>query len=152
MSLCVRAPLRNRELLICDHRFDKFPVTFGSARVVGLTVCIRVRSFEALLRLAHGGHKYIEKGRSPARLHLPDHRCPSSHFSIVVFVIMSATTRDEEVPPGEDTPLLSSESTLQKSSTPVPWAQVWILLVLQLAEPLTSQVIYPFTPEVCRLL
>ena len=65
---------------------------------------------------------------------------------------MSATTRDEEVPPGEDTPLLSSESTLQKPSTPVPWAQVWILLVLQLAEPLTSQVIYPFTPEVCHFL
>jgi hypothetical protein len=67
---------------------------------------------------------------------------------------MSATTRDrdEEVPPGEDTPLLPSESTLQKRPTPVPWAQVWILLVLQLAEPLTSQVIYPFTPEVCRFL
>ena len=63
---------------------------------------------------------------------------------------MSATTRDEEVPPGEETPLLPP--TLQKSSTPVPWAQVWILLVLQLAEPLTSQVIYPFTPEVCRFL
>jgi hypothetical protein len=65
---------------------------------------------------------------------------------------MSATTRDEEVPPSEDTPLLSSESTLQKPSTPVPWAQVWILLVLQLAEPLTSQVIYPFTPEVRHFL
>ncbi|KAI0279262.1 MFS general substrate transporter [Russula aff. rugulosa BPL654] len=65
---------------------------------------------------------------------------------------MSATTRDrdEEVPPGEDTPLLPSESTLQKRPTPVPWAQVWILLVLQLAEPLTSQVIYPFTPEFVR--
>ena len=66
---------------------------------------------------------------------------------------MSATTRDdEEVIPGEGTPLLSSDSTLQKQATPVPWAQVWILLVLQLAEPLTSQVIYPFTPEVCRFL
>jgi hypothetical protein len=66
---------------------------------------------------------------------------------------MSPTIRDEEVLPAEDTPLLSSESTLQKpSTTPVPWAQVWILLVLQLAEPLTSQVIYPFTPEVCRFL
>jgi hypothetical protein len=65
---------------------------------------------------------------------------------------MSATTRDEEDSPGENTPLLSSESTLQKAPTPVPWAQVWILLVLQLAEPLTSQVIYPFTPEVCHFL
>lgn len=65
---------------------------------------------------------------------------------------MSAATRDEEDLPGEDTPLLSSGSTLQKPPTPVPWAQVWILLVLQLAEPLTSQVIYPFTPEVSRFL
>ncbi|KAF8274736.1 MFS general substrate transporter [Lactarius quietus] len=34
--------------------------------------------------------------------------------------------------------------------TPVPWAQLWVLLVLQLAEPLTSQVIYPFAPEFVR--
>jgi MFS family permease len=60
---------------------------------------------------------------------------------------MSATTRDEEVSPDEDTPLISP---LQKPPTPVPWAQVSILLVLQLAEPLTSQVIYPFTPEFVR--
>jgi hypothetical protein len=64
---------------------------------------------------------------------------------------MSATTSDEEVSPDEVTPLLSSEPPLQRPPTPVPWAQVWILLVLQLAEPLTSQVIYPFTPEVCHL-
>ena len=67
--------------------------------------------------------------------------------------VMSATTRDEQIPPSaeEDTPLLSSEPPPQKP-TPVPWAQVWILLVLQLAEPLTSQVIYPFAPEVCHFL
>ena len=64
---------------------------------------------------------------------------------------MSATMRDEEVSPDEVTPLLSSEPP-QRPPTPVPWAQVWILLVLQLAEPLTSQVIYPFTPEVCHFL
>lgn len=66
---------------------------------------------------------------------------------------MSATTCDEQIPPSpdEDTPLLSPEPPLRKP-TPVPWAQVWILLVLQLAEPLTSQVIYPFTPEVCHFL
>jgi hypothetical protein len=61
---------------------------------------------------------------------------------------MSATTRDDEVSPDEETPLLTSERGLNKPPTPIPWAQVWILLVLQLAEPLTSQVIYPFTPEV----
>lgn len=65
---------------------------------------------------------------------------------------MSVTTRDEEHSPGEDTPLLSSEPPLQRPPTPVPWAQVWILLVLQLAEPISSQVIYPFTPEVCHFL
>ena len=60
----------------------------------------------------------------------------------------AATTRDEQLAPSpdEDTPLLSSEPP--QKPTPVPWAQVWILLVLQLAEPLTSQVIYPFAPEV----
>lgn len=65
---------------------------------------------------------------------------------------MSATTRDEQVPssPDEDTPLLSSEPP--QKPTPVPWAQVSILLILQLAEPLTSQVIYPFAPEVCHFL
>ncbi|KAH9966264.1 major facilitator superfamily domain-containing protein [Lactifluus volemus] len=53
--------------------------------------------------------------------------------------------RNGDVPPGdEETPLL------KKPPTPVPWAQVWILLFLQLAEPLTSQVIYPFTPEFVR--
>jgi hypothetical protein len=66
---------------------------------------------------------------------------------------MSAATRDEQFAqsPDEDTPLLTSEPPRQKP-TPVPWAQVWILLVLQLAEPLTSQVIYPFAPEVCHFL
>jgi hypothetical protein len=49
--------------------------------------------------------------------------------------------------PDEETPLLSPELTPKKPPKPIPWAQVWILLVLQLAEPLTSQVIYPFTPE-----
>ena len=34
--------------------------------------------------------------------------------------------------------------------TPVPWRQFSIVLFLQLAEPLTSQVIYPFLPEVCH--
>jgi len=64
---------------------------------------------------------------------------------------MSAMTRDDDVSPDEETPLLSSDRSSKKPSTPVPWSQVGILLVLQLAEPLTSQVIYPFTPEVRHL-
>jgi hypothetical protein len=47
----------------------------------------------------------------------------------------------------EETPLLRSEQD-KKSPTPLPWFQFSIVLFLQLAEPLTSQVIYPFTPEV----
>lgn len=47
----------------------------------------------------------------------------------------------------EETPLLRSGQD-KKSPTPLPWFQFSIVLFLQLAEPLTSQVIYPFTPEV----
>ncbi|KAI9513009.1 MFS general substrate transporter [Russula earlei] len=63
---------------------------------------------------------------------------------------MSTMTRDDNVPSDEETPLLSSELAPRKQPTPVPWAQIWVLLVLQLAEPLTAQVIYPFTPEFVR--
>ncbi|KAH9958622.1 MFS general substrate transporter [Russula dissimulans] len=66
---------------------------------------------------------------------------------------MSATTCDDAVPPDEETPLLSSSSSERgqnRQPSPVPWAQIWILLVLQLAEPLTAQVIYPFIPEFVR--
>ncbi|KAI9434219.1 MFS general substrate transporter [Lactarius indigo] len=50
----------------------------------------------------------------------------------------------------EETPLLSPETVTENVVTPVPWAQLWVLLVLQLAEPLTSQIIYPFAPEFVR--
>ncbi|EKM57753.1 uncharacterized protein PHACADRAFT_158787 [Phanerochaete carnosa HHB-10118-sp] len=55
---------------------------------------------------------------------------------------MTATTVDEE------TPLLPEQQ--KKKPTPLPWAQFSILLILQLAEPLTSQVIYPFLPQLVR--
>ncbi|KAH9481794.1 Major facilitator-type transporter psiT2 [Psilocybe cubensis] len=48
----------------------------------------------------------------------------------------------------EETPLLAESTT--KQSTPLPWPQFSILLVLQLAEPLTSNVISPFTPQLVR--
>ncbi|KAI0749529.1 MFS general substrate transporter [Daedaleopsis nitida] len=52
----------------------------------------------------------------------------------------------------EETPLLRAESQTphKRKHTPIPWAQFSLLLVLQLAEPLTSQVIYPFAPELIR--
>ncbi|KAH9038633.1 MFS general substrate transporter [Lactarius hengduanensis] len=61
-------------------------------------------------------------------------------------------TRSDSDHPSQDeeTPLLSSETVTENLVTPVPWAQLWVLLVLQLAEPLTSQVIYPFAPEFVR--
>jgi hypothetical protein len=50
--------------------------------------------------------------------------------------------------PDEGTALLDPHR--KKAKTPLPWAQLWIVIVLQLAEPLTSQVIYPFVPQVSR--
>ncbi|KAM6504117.1 member of major facilitator superfamily multidrug-resistance, DHA1 sub-family [Amanita muscaria] len=49
--------------------------------------------------------------------------------------------------PDEETPLLHHA---QPKKTPLPWFQFSIVMFLQLAEPLTSQVIYPFTPELIR--
>ncbi|TFY82130.1 hypothetical protein EWM64_g1882 [Hericium alpestre] len=45
----------------------------------------------------------------------------------------------------EETPLLRNKKT-----SSIPWTQISLLLILQLAEPLTSQVIYPFSPEFVR--
>ena len=47
----------------------------------------------------------------------------------------------------EETPLLQ-ENDGNRRPTPVPWFQFSLVLFLQLAEPLTSQVIYPFAPQV----
>ncbi|KIM39395.1 hypothetical protein M413DRAFT_447318 [Hebeloma cylindrosporum] len=49
----------------------------------------------------------------------------------------------------EETPLLH-ENNGNKPPTPVPWIQFSLVLFLQLAEPLTSQVIYPFAPQLIR--
>ncbi|KAF5358781.1 hypothetical protein D9758_008532 [Tetrapyrgos nigripes] len=48
----------------------------------------------------------------------------------------------------EETPLLQGPPQLRR--TPLPWAQFWIVLFLQLAEPLTSQVVAPFAPQLVR--
>lgn len=69
----------------------------------------------------------------------------------------------------EETPLLISEQEIRKKPTPIPWGQFSLILILQLAEPLTSQgwifflilqhaepltltsqVIYPFAPQLIR--
>ncbi|RXW25538.1 hypothetical protein EST38_g331 [Candolleomyces aberdarensis] len=48
----------------------------------------------------------------------------------------------------EETPLLTNGQS--KKPTPLPWTQFSIVLFLQLAEPLTSNVIYPFMPQLIR--
>ncbi|KAJ4477906.1 major facilitator superfamily domain-containing protein [Lentinula edodes] len=49
----------------------------------------------------------------------------------------------EESQDSERTPLLLSNVT-RHTPTPLPWRQLFVLFWIQLAEPLTSQVIYPF--------
>lgn len=49
----------------------------------------------------------------------------------------------------EETPLLRPVQQ-HKARTPLPWRQFSIILFLQLAEPLTSQVITPFAPQLIR--
>ncbi|KAH7924289.1 MFS multidrug-resistance DHA1 sub-family [Leucogyrophana mollusca] len=62
---------------------------------------------------------------------------------------MASQSNREQV--DEETPLLHGEATLQKvKRTPLPWRQFAILLILQISEPLTSQVISPFAPQLIR--
>ncbi|KAG6332177.1 hypothetical protein ID866_6916 [Astraeus odoratus] len=49
----------------------------------------------------------------------------------------------------EETPLLQVPEQKQRK-TPLPWRQFSIILLLQLSEPLTAQVISPFAPELIR--
>ena len=51
---------------------------------------------------------------------------------------------DEE---SQETPLLT-ENASKKQATALPWSQLIIVMILELAEPLTSYAISPFTPEV----
>ena len=55
---------------------------------------------------------------------------------------------DEET---QETPLLT-ENAGKKQATALPWSQLIIVMFLQLAEPLTSHAISPFTPEVFSLI
>ncbi|KAI6042028.1 major facilitator superfamily domain-containing protein [Pisolithus marmoratus] len=55
----------------------------------------------------------------------------------------------------EETPLLRTSAGVQHESpkatrTPLPWRQLSILILLQLSEPLTSQLIAPFLPQLIR--
>ena len=50
----------------------------------------------------------------------------------------------------EETPLLRSQGNggAKILKTPLPWRQLSMLLVLQIAEPLAACVIFPFAPQV----
>ncbi|KAI6010771.1 major facilitator superfamily domain-containing protein [Pisolithus orientalis] len=55
----------------------------------------------------------------------------------------------------EETPLIPTPNDARDGSpkvtrTPLPWKQFFIVLLLQLSEPLTSQVIAPFLPQLIR--
>ncbi len=51
--------------------------------------------------------------------------------------------------PDEETALLASpERKVLKAPTPLPRLQIFILLLMQLAEPITSNCIYPFINQV----
>ncbi|KAF9445520.1 MFS general substrate transporter [Macrolepiota fuliginosa MF-IS2] len=59
---------------------------------------------------------------------------------------MAGAVANQEVQ-DEETPLLQGQT---KAPTSLPWPQLSLLLFLQLGEPLTSQVIYPFAPQLIR--
>ncbi|KAG2737162.1 MFS general substrate transporter [Suillus brevipes Sb2] len=51
----------------------------------------------------------------------------------------------------EETPFLrQSESEQPTAKTPLPWDQFWIILFLQLSDPLSSQTLAPFIPQLIR--
>ena len=66
---------------------------------------------------------------------------------------------NDERAPTEQSPLLPrpahnrndrTNEPAKAQETPIPWPQFSHVLFLQLAESLTSQVIYPFTPQLIR--
>ena len=53
--------------------------------------------------------------------------------------------------PDEETSLLS-DGNLEPKETPLPLAQILVLLLLQLCEPITSQSIKPYINQVCSVI
>lgn len=68
-----------------------------------------------------------------------------------------ATTLGGTPDEGSRAPSVKGKANINEPSrvvkkTPLPWVQFCIVLFLQLPEPLTSQIIYPFAPELVRRL
>lgn len=87
-----------------------------------------------------GEAKYRLRPRSPSSS-LPCH--PGMH----------CVQDDSFQQPDEETALLASpERKVLKAPTPLPRLQIFILLLMQLAEPITSNCIYPFINQVSLLI
>ncbi|KAF8552736.1 MFS general substrate transporter [Imleria badia] len=59
-------------------------------------------------------------------------------------------TMDEETPLLGDQSQNSQRNNPKKQRTPLPWRQFSILLLVQISEPITSQVIAPFLPQLIK--
>ncbi|KAJ8688846.1 hypothetical protein PTI98_013591 [Pleurotus ostreatus] len=57
---------------------------------------------------------------------------------------------DEDEASGSEVEIPRNTNTADARRTPLPWFQFSIVLFLQLAEPLTSSIIYPFVPQLVR--
>lgn len=62
------------------------------------------------------------------------------------------TAMDPAADIDEQTPLLPSSGEKKERITPLPKVQLGVLMLLQLAEPITSQCIYPFINQVCCII
>lgn len=49
----------------------------------------------------------------------------------------------------EETPLLQDQP---RKKTPLPWFQLWLVILLQMGESMTAQVISPFVPQVSMIM
>ena len=83
----------------------------------------------------------------------PLRRHPSPLFLFVPALLtpcgMDGTHDGSLLQPDEETALLRSpDRKALKTPTPLPRLQIFILLLMQLAEPITSNCIYPFINQV----
>lgn len=94
--------------------------------------------------------------RSASPVFLPSiiSSCPSSlvlllFFLSSLFLKMHISGDDSE--PSEDGNLRNlGKARPKEPQTPLPWFQLFVVLLIQFAEPITATVIYPFAPAFVR--
>jgi len=83
-----------------------------------------------------------------------DHR--STHIYLIQTIFSMPQVMDEETPLLAEQSQNSQQNNPKRQKTPLPWRQLSILLLLSISEPITSQVIAPFLPQVrirhCKFL